>query len=129
MNGRKATNLAPATISSTSTDAVVGSQLYTVIQDGTRYFHANSVNPQDSVPAGQDAIAVGPATVVNGNNGIGIGSSAVVGPSAVGALQLAPTLRRPVSPARPLVPGRKRMDHSLWHWGREQLPARQTVSR
>ncbi|MCD3029794.1 cell surface protein, partial [Salmonella enterica subsp. enterica serovar Enteritidis] len=29
LNGRKATNLAPATISSTSTDAVVGSQLYT----------------------------------------------------------------------------------------------------
>nr|WP_274378562.1 cell surface protein [Yersinia pestis] len=90
MNGRKATNLAPATISSTSTDAVVGSQLYTVIQDGTRYFHANSVNPQDSVPAGQDAIAVGPATVVNGNNGIGIGSSAVVGPSAVGGIAIGP---------------------------------------
>ncbi|EIR47694.1 putative inner membrane protein, partial [Yersinia pestis PY-13] len=90
LNGRKATNLAPATISSTSTDAVVGSQLYTVIQDGTRYFHANSVNPQDSVPAGQDAIAVGPATVVNGNNGIGIGSSAVVGPSAVGGIAIGP---------------------------------------
>ncbi len=90
LNGRKATNLAPATISSTSTDAVVGSQLYTVIQDGTRYFHANSVNPQDSVPAGQDAIAVGPATVVNGNNGIGIGNSAVVGPSAVGGIAIGP---------------------------------------
>ncbi|OMK84387.1 hypothetical protein BFI34_17175 [Yersinia pestis subsp. microtus bv. Caucasica] len=90
LNGRKATNLAPATISSPSTDAVVGSQLYTVIQDGTRYFHANSVNPQDSVPAGQDAIAVGPATVVNGNNGIGIGSSAVVGPSAVGGIAIGP---------------------------------------
>ncbi|SUB30194.1 hemagglutination repeat-containing protein [Yersinia pseudotuberculosis] len=90
LNGRKATNLAPATISSTSTDAVVGSQLYTVIQDGTRYFHANSVNPQDSVPTGQDAIAVGPATVVNGNNGIGIGNSAVVGPSAVGGIAIGP---------------------------------------
>ncbi|AJJ02758.1 coiled stalk of trimeric autotransporter adhesin family protein [Yersinia pseudotuberculosis] len=90
LNGRKATNLAPATVSSTSTDAVVGSQLYTVIQDGTRYFHANSVNPQDSVPAGQDAIAVGPATVVNGNNGIGIGNSAVVGPSAVGGIAIGP---------------------------------------
>ncbi len=90
LNGRKATNLAPATISSTSTDAVVGSQLYTVIQDGTRYFHANSANPQDSVPTGQDAIAVGPATVVNGNNGIGIGNSAVVGPSAVGGIAIGP---------------------------------------
>ncbi|WP_042818778.1 YadA family autotransporter adhesin [Yersinia wautersii] len=90
LDGKKATNLAPATISSTSTDAVVGSQLYTLTQTGTRYFHANSANPQDSVPTGQDAIAVGPATVVNGNNGIGIGNSAVVGPSAVGGIAIGP---------------------------------------
>ncbi|CRG51781.1 trimeric autotransporter adhesin YadE [Yersinia wautersii] len=90
LDGKKATNLAPATISSTSTDAVVGSQLYTLTQTGTRYFHANSANPQDSVPTGQDAIAVGPATVVNGNNGIGIGNSAIVGPSAVGGIAIGP---------------------------------------
>ncbi|WP_145501652.1 YadA family autotransporter adhesin [Yersinia similis] len=90
LNGKKATNLAPATISSTSTDAVVGSQLYTLNQTGTRYFHANSANPQDSVPAGQDAIAVGPATVVNGNNGVGIGNSAVVGANAVGGIAIGP---------------------------------------
>ncbi|HBP5084961.1 TPA: cell surface protein [Pseudomonas aeruginosa] len=49
---------------------------------GTMYFHANSVNPQDSLAAGEEAIAVGPATVVNGDNGIGIGNQAIISQSA-----------------------------------------------
>ncbi|WP_152418412.1 YadA family autotransporter adhesin [Yersinia pseudotuberculosis] len=90
LNGRKATNLAPATISSTSTDAVVGSQLYTVIQDGTRYFHANSVNPQDSVPTGQDAIAVGGIAIGPNTQATGTASTALgAGTQAQGAQSLA----------------------------------------
>ncbi|CFU97382.1 YadA family autotransporter adhesin [Yersinia pseudotuberculosis] len=90
LNGRKATNLALATISSTSTDAVVGSQLYTVIQDGTRYFHANSVNPQDSVPTGQDAIAVGGIAIGPNTQATGTASTALgAGTQAQGAQSLA----------------------------------------
>lgn len=90
LNGRKATNLALATISSTSTDAVVGSQLYTVIQDGTRYFHANSVNPQDSVHTGQDAIAVGGIAIGPNTQATGTASTALgAGTQAQGAQSLA----------------------------------------
>lgn len=88
LNGQKATNLAPATISSTSTDAVVGSQLYNLVQDGTRYFHANSVNPTDSLASGLETIAVGPATVVSGDNGVGIGNTALVGAAATGGIAI-----------------------------------------
>ncbi|WP_181255366.1 YadA family autotransporter adhesin, partial [Yersinia pseudotuberculosis] len=88
LNGQKATNLAPATISSTSTDAVVGSQLYNLAQNGTRYFHANSVNPTDSLASGLETIAVGPATVVSGDNGVGIGNTALVGAAATGGIAI-----------------------------------------
>ncbi|WP_016261330.1 autotransporter adhesin YapN, partial [Yersinia pestis] len=57
-------------------------------QDGTRYFHANSVNPTDSLASGLETIAVGPATVVSGDNGVGIGNTALVGAAATGGIAI-----------------------------------------
>ncbi|MFC7368571.1 YadA-like family protein, partial [Vreelandella zhaodongensis] len=68
-------------------DAVTVRQLQgaigSVVETGTKYFHANSTAP-DSLAAGNDSIAVGPTTVTNGDNGIGIGNGAIVGQMAPG---------------------------------------------
>ncbi|MFC5743749.1 ESPR-type extended signal peptide-containing protein [Dyella tabacisoli] len=48
-----------------------------------KYFHANS-SASDSLAAGAESVAVGPKTTVNGNNGIGIGSGAIVQQTAPG---------------------------------------------
>ncbi len=68
-------------------DAVTVRQLQgaigSVVDTGTKYFHANSKAP-DSLAAGNDSIAVGPTTVTNGDNGIGIGNGAIVGQMAPG---------------------------------------------
>ena len=68
-------------------DAVTVRQLQgaigSVVATGTKYFHANSTAP-DSLAAGNDSIAVGPTTVTNGDNGIGIGNGAIVGQMAPG---------------------------------------------
>ncbi|VEC00516.1 Adhesin yadA precursor [Cedecea lapagei] len=86
---RQITNLADGT---SAQDAVTLRQLTGAIgsisSTGTMYFHANSTNPQDSLAAGQESIAVGPGTVVNGDNGIGIGNQSVVGQSAVGGIAI-----------------------------------------
>ncbi|QOY72982.1 YadA-like family protein [Pseudomonas sp. OST1909] len=55
---------------------------------GTRYFHVNSNNQADSLSSGAETIAVGPATVVNGDNGIGIGNQASVGQAAAGGIAI-----------------------------------------
>ncbi len=47
------------------------------------YFHANSSAP-DSLAVGAESVAVGPTTVVNGDNGIGIGNGAIVDQTAPG---------------------------------------------
>ncbi|HEY3983366.1 YadA family autotransporter adhesin [Cedecea sp.] len=86
---RQITNLADGT---QAQDAVTLRQLTGAIgsisSTGTMYFHANSTNPQDSLAAGQESIAVGPGTVVNGDSGIGIGNQSVVGQSAVGGIAI-----------------------------------------
>ncbi|ARP90686.1 hypothetical protein CAL14_10540 [Bordetella genomosp. 9] len=68
-------------------DAVTLRQLQgaigSVSATGTRYFHANST-AVDSAAVGQESIAVGPTTVVNGDNGIGIGNGAIVEMNAPG---------------------------------------------
>ncbi|WP_433924161.1 YadA-like family protein [Vreelandella sp. 21] len=68
-------------------DAVTVRQLQgaigSVVNTGTKYFHANSTAP-DSLAAGNDSIAVGPTTVTNGDNGIGMGNGAIVGQMAPG---------------------------------------------
>ncbi|MDF3201815.1 YadA-like family protein [Pseudomonas sp. 1912-s] len=86
---RQLTNVADGT---SSQDAVTLRQLTGAIGSisatGTMYFHANSTNPQDSLSVGQESIAVGPATVVNGDNGIGIGNQATVGQAAAGGIAI-----------------------------------------
>jgi autotransporter adhesin len=86
--GNKITNVAAGTVSSTSTDAVNGSQLYAVENTvnnavnggGIKYFHANSAAP-DSAAVGTDSVAVGPSAVANGNTSIAQGAGAVAGVS------------------------------------------------
>jgi autotransporter adhesin len=53
----------------------------------TLYFHANSA-AADSLAVGDQSVAVGPTTVVNGDNGIGIGNGAQVQQTAPGGLAL-----------------------------------------
>ncbi|ENN86852.1 cell wall protein [Rhizobium freirei PRF 81] len=48
-----------------------------------KYFHANSA-AGDSLAVGAESVAVGPTTVVNGDNGIGIGNGAIVDQIAPG---------------------------------------------
>ena len=100
---RQITNVAAGQISGSSTDAVNGSQLFATNQQvtnntlaltsissgaGIKYFHTNSTNPQDSQATGQNSIAVGPATVVNADNGIGLGNNAAVSTAATGGIAI-----------------------------------------
>jgi autotransporter adhesin len=72
-------------------DAVTVRQLAGAMQSfavtGTMYFHANSTEV-DSLAVGTNAIAAGPKTVVNGDNGIGIGNGATVSMAAVGGMAI-----------------------------------------
>jgi autotransporter adhesin len=58
----------------------------------TKYFHANSV-ALDSLAVGVDSVAVGPTTVVNGDNGVGIGNGAVVDQTAPGGTAIGQNAR------------------------------------
>ncbi|RON50498.1 hypothetical protein BK666_05055 [Pseudomonas frederiksbergensis] len=86
---RQITNVADAT---QDHDAVTLRQLTgamgSLSSTGTLYFHANSTNPVDSLASGAESIAVGPATVVNGDNGIGLGNQATVGQAAAGGIAI-----------------------------------------
>ncbi|EAM5461720.1 hypothetical protein IZR09_003614 [Salmonella enterica] len=53
----------------------------------TQYFHANS-DEEDSLAAGENAIAVGAKTIVNGDLGVGIGYGAVVEQSAFNGIAI-----------------------------------------
>jgi autotransporter adhesin len=81
---RQITNVADGT---QAHDAVTVRQLLGAISSvtatGTKYFHANS-SAGDSLAAGQESVAVGPTTIVNGDNGIGIGNGAIVDQTAPG---------------------------------------------
>ncbi|CAA0128882.1 Uncharacterised protein [Starkeya nomas] len=81
---RQITNVADGT---DAQDAVTIRQLQGAIASvsvtATQYFHANSSAP-DSLAVGTDSIAVGPTTVVNGDNGIGMGNGAIVDMTAPG---------------------------------------------
>ncbi|CAI1224603.1 Adhesin yadA precursor [Serratia fonticola] len=74
-NGTKITNLAQGDISDLSTDAINGSQLNTVIEKGTKYFHANSTGA-DSSATGMDAIAIGMGAVANIAHSVALGDGA-----------------------------------------------------
>ncbi|MBN8954821.1 MAG: YadA-like family protein, partial [Rhizobium tropici] len=68
-------------------DAVTVRQLQgaiaSVATTPSKYFHANSA-AGDSLAVGAESVAVGPTTVVNGDNGIGIGNGAIVDQVAPG---------------------------------------------
>ncbi|WP_429585355.1 YadA-like family protein [Paraburkholderia youngii] len=105
IHGTKVTNVAEGELSSASTDAVNGSQLYAtnqqvdqntksitnlgdqltnVYESGTKYFHANSTGA-DSSALGEDSVAIGMGAVSNNANDVALGAgsttSAAVGTS------------------------------------------------
>ena len=77
-------------------DAVTVRQLQgalaSVAVTGTQYFHADSTKV-DSLAVGTDAIAVGPETVVNGDEGIGIGLAAQVDSTATNGIAIGSSAR------------------------------------
>ncbi|MEI9419508.1 calcium-binding protein, partial [Mesorhizobium sp. Cs1321R2N1] len=81
---RQITNVADGT---QDQDAVTVRQLAGAIAavsaTSTKYFHANST-AGDSLAVGAESVAVGPTTVVNGDNGVGIGNGAIVDQTAPG---------------------------------------------
>ncbi|WP_245312635.1 YadA-like family protein, partial [Bradyrhizobium macuxiense] len=86
---RTITNVAAGQITSTSTDAINGSQLwatntaldslYTTVNNistgngGIKYFHANST-AADSSATGAESVAIGPQSVASGANAISMGN-------------------------------------------------------
>ncbi|WP_407148556.1 beta strand repeat-containing protein [Bradyrhizobium sp. ORS 86] len=86
---RTITNVAAGQITSTSTDAINGSQLwatntaldslYTTVNNistgggGVKYFHANST-AADSIATGAESVAIGPQSVASGANAISMGN-------------------------------------------------------
>ena len=94
---RTITNVAAGRLSTTSTDAVNGSQLYATNQQvdqnttditnlndqinnvydtGTKYFHANSTGA-DSQALGQDSVAIGMGAVANNINDVALGAGSL----------------------------------------------------
>ncbi|MDR5780313.1 YadA-like family protein [Caballeronia sp. LZ065] len=78
----KIKGLAAGDVSTSSQDAVNGSQLYatnqsinSIVATGTKYFHANSTGA-DSVAMGADSIAIGQATTAAGREDIALGANA-----------------------------------------------------
>uniref|UniRef100_UPI0025F9BD25 YadA family autotransporter adhesin n=1 Tax=Paraburkholderia sp. TaxID=1926495 RepID=UPI0025F9BD25 len=107
--GTKITNVAQGDLSSTSTDAVNGSQLNATNQNvaqntaditglgdqvdnlyatGAKYFHANSTGT-DSQAVGQDSVAIGMGAVANNAGDVALGANSVTGtanPTASGTI-------------------------------------------
>ena len=85
---RQITNVADG---SEAQDAVTVRQLQNAIAavstTPTQYFHANS-DEEDSLAVGENAIAVGATTIVNGDSGVGIGYGAVVDQSAFNGIAI-----------------------------------------
>ncbi|MBR8213616.1 adhesin, partial [Burkholderia cenocepacia] len=85
---RQITNVADGT---GQQDAVTVRQLTGALQSfavtGQKYFHANST-AADSLAVGAESVAVGPTTVVNGDNGVGIGNGAIVDQTAPGGIAI-----------------------------------------
>ncbi|AOJ05816.1 hemagluttinin domain protein [Burkholderia mayonis] len=85
---RQLTNVADGT---QAQDAVTVRQLAGALSSfavtGQKYFHANSLQA-DSLAVGVESVAVGPTTVVNGDNGIGMGNGAIVDATAPGGIAI-----------------------------------------
>jgi len=77
---RQLINLAPGEVSATSTDAVNGSQLYSVLNtlEKMRYFSVKSTLPNNrnnDGATGENSIAIGPDASVTQKDGIAVGTS------------------------------------------------------
>ena len=85
---RQITNVADG---SEAQDAVTVRQLQNAIAavstTSAQYFHSNS-DEEDSLAVGENAIAVGAKTIVNGDSGVGIGYGAVVDQSAFNGIAI-----------------------------------------
>ncbi|HAW2565743.1 TPA: hypothetical protein JLP93_003355 [Escherichia coli] len=77
-------------------DAVTVRQLQNAIgavaTTPTKYFHANSTE-EDSLAVGEDSLAMGAKTIVNGNTGIGIGYGAYVDANALNGIAIGSNAR------------------------------------
>ena len=77
-------------------DAVTVRQLQNAIgavaTTPTKYFHANSTE-EDSLAVGEDSLAMGAKTIVNGNVGIGIGYGAYVDANALNGIAIGSNAR------------------------------------
>ena len=77
-------------------DAVTVRQLQNAIgavaTTPTKYFHANSTE-EDSLAVGEDSLAMGAKTIVNGNAGIGIGYGAYVDANALNGITIGSNAR------------------------------------
>lgn len=93
-NERTITNVAAGRISSSSTDAVNGSQLFAsnqaiesavnnIVTTGTKYFHANSTGA-DSSATGLDAVAIGMGAIASHIGSIALGAGSVADGSTLG---------------------------------------------
>ncbi|NAF37116.1 adhesin [Escherichia coli] len=77
-------------------DAVTVRQLQNAIGAGattpTKYYHANST-AEDSLAVGEDSLAMGAKTIVNGNAGIGIGLNTLVLADAINGIAIGSNAR------------------------------------
>ncbi|MDT1696504.1 YadA-like family protein [Escherichia coli] len=77
-------------------DAVTVRQLQNAIgavaTTPTKYFHANSTS-EDSLAVGEDSLAMGAKTIVNGNAGIGIGLNTLVLADAINGIAIGSNAR------------------------------------
>ena len=83
--GTTLSNVHQGAVSSTSTDAVNGSQLFAtqqlisnVANGGTKYFHANSTLA-DSQAVGTDSVAIGPQAKASNAGDVALGANSVTG--------------------------------------------------
>ena len=87
-------------------DAVTVRQLQNAIgavaTTPTKYFHANSTE-EDSLAVGEDSLAMGAKTIVNGNVGIGIGYGAYVDANALNGIAIGSNARANHAAHRRLV--------------------------
>ncbi|MGM0915620.1 MAG: YadA-like family protein [Pseudomonadota bacterium] len=89
--GQTITNVAAGDLTATSTDAVIGSQIYDLFIEegagGVRYFRALSAQP-DAEALGNESIAIGPNTVAEGDSSFAVGDGAVSTATAEGSIAL-----------------------------------------
>ncbi|WP_299236726.1 YadA-like family protein [uncultured Halomonas sp.] len=89
--GKAITNVAAGNLTATSSDVVIGSQIYDLFIEegagGVRYFRALSAQP-DSQALGAESIAIGPNSVAAGDSSLAAGDGASITATGEGAIAL-----------------------------------------